>query len=81
MHDEAVTASSTPGETAGRYLPDKSADSYGPTELADGGYYLADLTLETRLVQVDLTADILEDMRTKIAINVYQCVFCLEAEF
>ena len=29
MHDEAVTASSAPGDTAGRYLPYESADLYG----------------------------------------------------
>jgi hypothetical protein len=28
MHDEAVAASSTPGDTAGRYSPYESADSY-----------------------------------------------------
>ena len=29
MHDEAVAASSAPGDTAGRYLPYESADLYG----------------------------------------------------
>jgi hypothetical protein len=50
MHDEAVAASSQLSDTFGRYLPYESADSYGPTEVTDGGYYLAELTLERRLV-------------------------------
>ena len=29
MHDEAIAATSTPGDTAGRYLPYESADLYG----------------------------------------------------
>jgi hypothetical protein len=32
MHDEAVAASSPPDDTAGRYLPYESADSYKPTK-------------------------------------------------
>ena len=48
MRDEAVTASSAPGDTSGRYLPYESADLYGDLS---GGYYLADLTLERRLVE------------------------------
>ena len=48
MHDEAITVSSAPGDTYGRYLPYESADLYGDLS---GGYYLADLTLERRLVE------------------------------
>ena len=50
-HEISVTASSAPGDTSRRHLPYESADSYGPTEVTDGGYYLAELTLERRLVR------------------------------
>ena len=52
MHDEAVATSSAPSIAATRYLSYESADSYGPTKVTDGDYYLTELTLERRLVHL-----------------------------
>ena len=67
MHDEAVTASSTPEITSRRYLPYESAYLYGHTEVADGGYYLAELTLERRLVRDPTSNDPHRALRNYLA--------------